>query len=283
MGLACATLQNGNARLGEADWLSPGSALDLPFDGMTPAVACGAVRRALNDAPVDVNVCSLSGRRKRILIADMDSTMIVGESLDELAEHAGIKDRIAAITARAMNGELDFAQALEERVALLKGLPATTIDKVVDALRLTDGAVELVATMKSAGAYCALVSGGFKPMTQAIRQRLGFDEDRSNTLNIENGALAGTVALPILGRDAKLETLHELATRFDLPTSTVIAVGDGANDLAMIGAAGMGVAFQAKPSVRADAAYRIDHGDLRGLLYLQGFRDSEIVNAMRVD
>lgn len=271
-------LEGAGASVDREDWLSPNEAADLPFADLAPDRAVETIRDAFGAMPVDVNVCPATDRRKRLLIADMDSTMIVGESLDELADHAGLKEQIAAITARAMNGELDFEDALKERVALLRGLPVKAVDAVVAELQPTAGAGELVATMKACGAYCALVSGGFKPMTGAIRQRLGFDEDRANVLDVDGETLAGTVGLPILGRDAKLETLHELSGRLGMQTSSVMAVGDGANDLAMIGEAGMGVAFHAKPAVRSAAAYRIDHSDLRGLLYLQGFRSSEIVS-----
>jgi len=262
--------------VGAPAWLAPDEAADIPFEAEDPAAVGERVRAALAGDPVDVNAGPAEGRRKRLLIADMDSTMIIGESLDDLAEHAGIRDRIAAITARAMRGELDFEGALRERVAMLKGLPAATIDAVVDGLRLTPGAEELVATMKAAGAYCALVSGGFTPMTGAIRARLGFDEDRANTLHVADGELTGTVGEPILGRDAKLATLRELCAAKGLSLAATVTVGDGANDLAMLEAAGMGVAFRAKPAVRDAAGFRIDHADLRGLLYLQGFSAREI-------
>jgi phosphoserine phosphatase len=272
LGTALRLLQEAGATAGDPSWLAPGEAADIPFDAPQPTEVLARLRDGLAAHPVDVNGGPAEGRRKRLLIADMDSTIIVGESLDELAEYAGIRDQIAAITARAMRGELDFEGALRERVGMLKGLPASTIDTVVDGLQLTPGAEVLVATMKAAGAYCALVSGGFKPMTGAIRLRVGFDEDRSNTLHVADGVLAGTVGEPILGRDAKLAALKELCAAQDLPLEAALAVGDGANDLAMLGAAGMGVAFQAKPAVRDAAGFRIEHADLRGLLYLQGYK-----------
>ncbi len=278
VGAAADALAESGAVVGTADWLADREAVDMPFDGTPPAAAVPTVRERLTDARVDANAGLAAGRRKRVLIADMDSTMIEGESLDELAAHAGLHERISAITARAMRGELDFEAALEERVALLEGLSAETIDAVVGSLQPTQGGRALVATMKAAGAYCALVSGGFKPMTGAIRLQLGFDEDRSNTLLVEDGALTGRVGRPILGQEAKLQALNELTDRFAVPADAVLAVGDGANDLAMIGAAGMGVAFRAKPAVRDAAEYRIEHADLRGLLYLQGFRATEIVD-----
>lgn len=275
---AARLLVEAGARVGDPTWLAQDEAADIPFGVDRPAECIARVRAGFESVPVDVNGGPAEGRRKRLLIADMDSTIIIGESLDELAEHAGIRDRIAAITARAMRGELDFEGALKERVGMLAGLPASTIDTVVEGLQLTPGADALVATMKAAGAYCALVSGGFKPMTGAIRQRIGFDEDRSNILHVAEGALTGTVGEPILGRDAKLATLTELCTTRGLALDSALAVGDGANDLAMLGAAGMGVAFQAKPAVRDAAGFRIEHADLRGLLYLQGYTKTEIVS-----
>lgn len=272
---AAGLLVEAGARVGDPTWLARDEAADIPFDTDRPAEVLARVRAGFGSLPVDVNGGPAEGRRKRLLIADMDSTIIVGESLDELAEFAGIREQIAAITARAMRGELDFEGALKERVGMLKGLPASTIDTVIDGLTLMPGADVLVATMKASGAYCALVSGGFKPMTGAIRQRVGFDEDRSNTLHVADGMLAGTVGEPILGRDAKLATLKELCATRGLTLEAALAVGDGANDLAMLGAAGMGVAFQAKPAVRDAAGFRIEHADLRGLLYLQGFRADE--------
>ena len=274
-------LRRAGATVGPTDWLAPDVALDLPFDGVAPALAVSRVRDALEGRPVDANAQAAAGRRKRLLIADMDSTIITSESLDELAEYAGLKEVISAITARAMRGELDFEAALTERVAMLAGLPEATIGSVLEGISLTAGADALVATMKAHGAYCALVSGGFTPMTAAIRARVGFDEDRANRLEIAGGALTGRVIAPILGREAKLAALQELAARLGTDPADAVAVGDGANDLAMLQAAGIGVAFRAKPAVREAAAFRIDHGDLTGLLYLQGYRSSEIESAVR--
>ena len=274
--VAVEALRRAGASVGQIDWLAPDVALDLPFDAPDPAAALRRVRAALDGRPIDANAQSAAGRRKRLLIADMDSTVITSESLDELAEYTGLKDVISAITARAMRGELDFEAALTERVAMLAGLSETAIDAVLAGIEVTPGAAELVATMKAHGAYCALVSGGFTPMTAAIRTRVGFDEDRANRLEIAAGALTGKVIHPILGRDAKLAALNELAARLGGDAADAVAVGDGANDLAMLQAAGIGVAFRAKPAVREAAAFRIDHGDLTGLLFLQGYRAAEM-------
>lgn len=273
-------LRRSGATVGEIDWLAPDVALDLPFDAADVPSAVGLVRQALDGRPIDVNGQAAAGRRKRLLIADMDSTIITSESLDELAAYAGLKDVISAITARAMRGELDFEAALTERVAMLAGLPESTIDAVLQGIEVTPGAAALVATMKAHGAYCALVSGGFTPMTSAIRTRLGFDEDRANLLEIANGALTGRVIPPILGREAKLAALRELTAARGIGLEDAVAVGDGANDLAMLQAAGLGAAFHAKPAVREAAGFRIDHGDLTGLLYLQGYRESEITDRL---
>lgn len=277
---AAETLRRAGATVGETDWLAPDVALDLPFRGVAPAVAVARVRDALEGRPVDANAQPAAGRRKRLLVADMDSTIITSESLDELAEFAGRKEVISAITERAMRGELNFEAALTERVAMLAGLSASTIDAVLERIRLTAGAAALVATMRTNGAYCALVSGGFTPMTGAIRARVGFDEDRANRLEIADGALTGRVIQPILGREAKLATLQELSGRLGIDPADAVAVGDGANDLAMLQAAGLGVAFRAKPAVREAASFRIDHGDLTGLLYLQGYRAGDIVERL---
>ena len=207
----------------------------------------------------------------------MDSTIIVGESLDELADHAGLRDEISAITARAMRGELDFEEALEERVAKLAGLSLTAMDAVIDGIKITDGAKELIATMSANGAYCALVSGGFKPVTAAVRKRLGFHEDRANTLETAGEALTGRVIHPILGQDAKIQALTEISEARGINLSETMAVGDGANDLGMLTKAGTGIAFHAKPIVRDAAPFRIDHCDLTALLYLQGYRDDQIL------
>jgi len=235
---------------------------------------------AIERAPVDVAVVAVEGRRKRLLIADMDSTMIEQECLDELAAGLGLKDKVAAITERAMRGEIEFEPALRERVALLKGLPAAeTIADVLDhRITLTPGGLALVATMRANGAYAALVSGGFTAFTEVVAAKLGFDENRANLLEIEADLLAGRVVEPILGRDAKLAALNDLIKAKGLDRADTLAVGDGANDLAMLGGAGLGVAYRAKPAVAEAAHVRIDHGDLSALLYLQGYTSDEIVS-----
>lgn len=266
-------------QVGSPEWLDEGIACDLPFEDISPDTADAAARKALTDAGIacDVVAQAAEGRRKMLLIADMDSTIVTGETLDELADFAGIKDEIAAITARAMNGELDFKEALRERVGKLKGLAVESLETCFERIEYTPGAVELVRTMAANGAYCVLVSGGFKFFTSRVGAFCGFHEDRSNDFVIDGAVLAGTVVEPILDRESKLESLIALAAERRLPLSRTLAVGDGANDLPMIRAAGLGVAFHAKPVVAADARVRIDHGDLTALLYAQGYRRAEFV------
>ncbi len=254
--------------------LSAGEAVDIAVDAL-PDLA--AVRSALGDAAVDAIAQPVEGRRKRLLIADMDSTIVTGETLDELADFAGLKERIAGITARAMNGELDFKAALRERVAMLKGLPVSALERTWQRVRLTAGAAELVATMRANGAVTALVSGGFTFFTGRVAALVGFDLHRSNVLLDDGAVLTGAVAEPILDRFAKVATLHELAARDGLALSATLAVGDGANDLDMLRVAGLGVAFRAKPIVAAEARARVDYADLRALLFAQGYRGREFV------
>ncbi|AIJ68300.1 phosphoserine phosphatase SerB [Brucella suis] len=260
-------------------WLADDIACDIPLPlGMEASEADASLRATLDGAPIDVVVQEQERRRKKILIADMDSTMIGQECIDELAEEAGLRDHVAAITARAMNGEIAFEPALRERVALLKGLPLSVIDKVISTrITLTPGGPQLVRTMRKHGAYTALVSGGFTSFTRRIAEMIGFNEERANRLIDDGTRLTGTVAEPILGREAKVEKLVEIAERLGLTPEDAIAVGDGANDLGMIQLAGAGVALHAKPAVAAQAKMRIDHGDLTALLYIQGYRKADFV------
>lgn len=226
----------------------------------------------------DMVIQPTATRRKKMLLADMDSTMIQQECIDELAEEAGVGAHVKDITARAMNGELDFEGALTERVALLKGLPESVIDQVLQTrITLMPGGKTLLATMKANGGYAALVSGGFTAFTSKVAAELGFDENRANTLIAENGTLTGEVGRPILGREAKVSALEEISKRLGISEADVLAVGDGANDLGMLGRAGTGVALHAKPSVQAQCDVRVNFGDLTALLYLQGYAKSEFV------
>ena len=254
--------------------LSPGEAADIPCAGPPDPETVAA---ALGGAPVDAIATRARGRRKGLLVADMDSTIVTTETLDELAAFAGLKDRIAAITARAMNGELDFAAALRERVGMLAGLPLAALETTWAATRLTPGAHELVATMRAHNATTALVSGGFSFFASRVAEAVGFHLHRSNVLLDDGRTLTGRVAEPILGRDAKLLALHELAAARGLKMAATLAVGDGANDLPMILEAGLGVAFHAKPVVAAQALAQIRHATLRALLFAQGYRADEIV------
>jgi phosphoserine phosphatase len=260
---------------GAPHWLSPGEALEVEAFERLPEFLI-----ELRKHPVDAATVSIHNRRKRLLVADMDSTMIHQECIDELGIAAGVGERIAGITAKAMRGELDFEGALTERVGLLKGLPASIIETLI-ATRITfmPGGKTLLATMKANGAYTALISGGFTAFTSHVAGALGFDEHRANTLIIENGKLAGTVTRPILGQKAKIDGLKELAAKHGLESSDAIAVGDGANDLAMLSEAGIGVALHAKPHVQESSLIRINHADLTALLYLQGYKRSQFVHA----
>ncbi|NHB77875.1 phosphoserine phosphatase SerB [Rhodobacter calidifons] len=255
---------------GMARWLDPGVAAEFDLDRMPENR--WEVWKDLQGLCIDLVLQRAEGRKKRLLIADMDSTMIRQECIDELADEAGVGARVAGITARAMNGELDFEGALRERVGLLKGLPEGVIGQVLrDRITLMPGGKVLVATMKANGAYAALVSGGFTAFTSAVAGWLGFDENRANTLHVADGRLAGTVVEPILGKEAKLHALQEISARLGITPAEAIAVGDGANDLPMLLAAGTGVALHAKPTVQAQCDIRINHGDLTALLYLQGY------------
>ncbi len=258
-------------------WLSVGEAAEFSV----PALPDNRwqVWEDLQNTAVDLIVQPEEGRRKRMLLADMDSTMIRQECIDELAFVAGVGEQVSAITARAMNGELDFEGALIERVALLKGLPAAMIDHVLDErISYMPGGYELVATMKAHGGHAALVSGGFTAFTERVAAALGFHEHRANTLVIEDDLLTGAVARPILGREAKVTALEEITARLGIGAGDVLAVGDGANDLGMLARAGTGAALHAKPVVAAQCEVRINHGDLSALLFLQGYARAEFVS-----
>jgi phosphoserine phosphatase len=257
--------------------LAPDEAVDIPVAARPDMQAIAA---ALEGAAVDAIATHSEGRRKRLLVADMDSTIVTTETLDELAAYAGLKEEIAAITRRSMNGEVDFADALRQRVAMLRGLSLDALEATWQQVTLTEGARELIATMRKHGAICALVSGGFTFFTSRVAEMAGFNAHFANTLLDDGAALTGAVTEPILDRDAKLHTLHQLAVRHGLMPEQTMAVGDGANDLAMLRAAGLGVAFHAKPIVAAEARARVDHGNLRALLFAQGYRAREIVSAL---
>ncbi|MEA2866636.1 MAG: phosphoserine phosphatase [Bradyrhizobium sp.] len=264
---------------GPARWLFDEVAVDIPFTGSEDIGAIVArLREARGDLPIDIVVQPQIDRRKKLFLADMDSTMIGQECVDELADFAGLKAHVAAITERAMRGEIAFEPALRERVALLKGLPVGVVDEVLQKrITLTPGGRELVATMRAHGAYTCLISGGFTLFTNTVAAMIGFQENRANELEVADGKLTGEVAEPILGRAAKLATLIELRESFDLDQIDTLVVGDGANDLGMIENAGLGVAYHAKPAVATAAAARIDYGDLTALLYAQGYKREEFV------
>lgn len=259
------------------EWLWQDVACDIALpQSADPLAAEAALAALLAGHAIDFAVQPAAGRRKKLLIADMDSTMIDQECIDELADLVGVKDHVAAITARSMNGEIAFEPALRERVALLKGLPETVAgDVIASRITLASGGKALVSTMRANGAWTALVSGGFTIFTNPIAATLGFDENRANVLDVAEGKLVGTVAEPILGRAAKAQALRQICEAHGIDVNEAVAVGDGANDLDMLHLAGMGVALHAKPSVAAQAQIRINHGDLTALLFLQGYRQAD--------
>lgn len=265
------------AESGPPSWLAPDRACDIAFGNVSDDQADAAARLVLAERRCDLIAQPLAQRRKSLLLADMDSTIVTCETLDDLAAHVGLKDEISAITARAMNGELDFEEALRERVGMLKGLSAEALETAWAAVELSKGAQTLVRTMAANGAHCILVSGGFKYFTSRVGKLCGFHEDLSNDLIIEGGLLTGAVTEPILNKETKLKTLIDRAAARGLSLAETLCVGDGANDLPMLKAAGLGVAYCGKPSVRAEAPARLDIADLTGLLFAQGYRLEEFV------
>jgi len=285
---AAAALKGIGLEPASPDWLSPGEAADIGFEGVAPnaaeGAATGVIRDTLKNAPVDLCCGPRSGRRKRLLVADMDSTIITSESLDELAVLAGKGAAVAAITERSMAGEIAFHDALRERLAMLEGLPETAIEETLGGIALNAGAETLVRTMTAHGAYAALVSGGFRHFSEPVRKMAGFDEDMANRFDIKDGKLTGRAIEPIVGPEAKLDTLNRLSGERGVPMPETLAIGDGANDVPMIRAAGLGIAFHAKPVARDAAATagatgtwgaRIDHTDLTAALFMQGYRRSD--------
>lgn len=268
-------------RVSKTNWLSPEEACEVGFTCLEPDDLVRLetyLRGCIGADPIDIAIRRADEPRKKLLIADMDSTIIQQECIDEIADFANVKDQVAHITEQAMQGELDFEDALKERVALLRGLDVATLETVVnERIHLTPGARTLVQTMRHHGAYCALVSGGFTFFTSQIAGRAGFHIDQANRLEMDNETLTGHVIEPILGRDAKRDALERFCAERTIDIQDSLAVGDGANDLAMIGAAGLGVAFHAKPIVAKQSDVRIDYGDLTALLYIQGYHRREFV------
>ena len=274
--LAATILRDTGATVTGTDWLAPGKACDINFSGAQPARAENAVRAGLAVSDLDVAVQPSVGRRKKLLVADMESTIITRELLDELAALGGRGVQVAAITERSMRGEIDFARSLRERVAMLTGQPVALLERVMAMIELTAGARSLVRTMRAHGAWTVLVSGGFDAFAARVAAECGFDEFRANRLESARGKLTGRVAEPILDGAGKQAILAKLAADRGLPLPATAAIGDGANDIGMLQIAGLGVAFHAKPAVTAAARFRLDHTDLIGLLYLQGYRSEEI-------
>jgi phosphoserine phosphatase len=277
-----AALPSCAAALGDVvDWLAP-TACDIAVGGDTveaeAAKVEAAARAAIGGRPIDVVVQPAAGRKKRLLVADFESTIIENEMLEELADFLGMRAHVAEITRRAMNGEIDFVAALNERVTLLRGLPASVLDEAASRIRLMPGAQPLIATLRRAGVHTALVSGGFAVFAEPVAARLGFDRVIANRLDIADGKLAGALIPPIVGAATKRETLLSLAAELGLGPKETMAVGDGANDLPMLQEAGLGIAFRAKPAVAAAAHWRIEHTDLTALLYAQGYRQTDIVD-----
>lgn len=275
-----ATLAQQGVVMGQVVWLSKGRACDIPVGSRyEPEDVEDRVRTFFHNAPIDLMAGPGHGRRKRLLVADMDQTIITRETLDEMAVHAGLQDEIAAITARTMRGEIEFEEALRERLGMLKGLPEDALRKTLADVKPSPGAKALVATMNAHDAYTALVSGGFTYFTEPVKELCGFRFAAGNELIIEGGKLSGAVTEPILGKGTKVEILSRLVNELGITNNDALTIGDGANDLGMIEAAGLGMAYYGKPLLAAAARARIDHTDLRTALYFQGYNDAEIVEA----
>lgn len=277
--VATASLLAGGAETGPTAWLAPVLACDIPFEAADPEDLEALLALQLSRLPLDVAVQPAAGRRKALFLADLESTIIGQEMLDELAEALGLRDEVSRITARAMAGELDFAEALRARVGLLAGLPSSALDEAGRRMTLNPGAKTLVQTLRGAGVTTALVTGGFSQFAEQIAAACGFDEVAANRLEVANGRITGRVAEPLVDREGKLATLERLAAERGVGTEAACAVGDGANDTAMLAAAGLGVAYRGKPAARAAARVKVDHGDLTALLYLQGYRREEFLEA----
>ena len=261
---------------GNPVWLEPHKAADIPLAECLNMDQMLKLRALMADEKIDVFCTRTENRRKKLLIADMDSTIVTTETLDELAEEAGIKQKVSEITDRAMRGELDFHEALRERVGLLKGLSVNSLKRTLDQTEISIGAQALVASMRQDGAFCALVSGGFTYFTSAVASKLGFTVNHGNILNINNDELSGTVGEPILDKDSKLEFLHQYCTELDINISDSVAIGDGANDLPMLEAAGLGIGYHPKPILEKTLLNCIRFTDLTSVLYIQGYRSKEI-------
>ncbi|MET1025854.1 MAG: phosphoserine phosphatase SerB [Dongiaceae bacterium] len=270
-------LHTAGAVLGDVDWLAEDTACDIPFDNLPPDHAQVLAVATLAELPVDCHAQPSEGRRKKLLLSDMDSTILVNETLDDIADIAGLGDEIAAITAKTMAGELEFAQALIERVAMLAELPEEALAQAFGRIGYSPGGATLVGTMRANGAYTALVSGGFKYFTSRVAAKIGFDLDLANDLEISDGRLTGRVQGPILDPDAKLNALIRLSDEHGLSPAAAVTVGDGSNDIPMLRAAGLGVAYRGKPVVRKAIACQVNHTDLTTLLYFQGYRRAEFV------
>ena len=277
LAMATACLSDLGAKTADANWLAHGIACDIPFSGLDLQIAEATVQHNLRGLPIDIIAQKRANRRKKLLVADMDATIVMGETLDELAEFAGCKDEVAAITSLAMNGELSFVDALKQRVKLLEGLSLENLKKTMAGVELTPGGRALVQTMKANGAVTMLISGGFTYFTDRVRDLVGFDEARGNSFEISDAKLTGYVLEPIINKDAKLAFLKRFAAEHAIAKIDTMAAGDGANDLPMLMAAGIGVAYHAKSAVAKSARVGINHSDLTALLYIQGYRAEEFI------